>query len=279
MSVRDNVAPPACLPEPPTPIDPAALRRLLAVQFPDAAPLTERPVQPVATGLPPLDRILPGGGLPRGRLTAWAPQGGAAAVLRAASQAAIEGGERSAWVDAAGTAGPDWVGGSLLVRPQGAAAGGRSRADAGRSEDVLRRLNALRSAEVLLRSGGFALVVLAGAPPQGTETVRLVRAAREGGCALVALTGSASLASLRVTSRILPHSYRWRRGPFADPADPIEATVQVRVRSLGWNRQADVVLPILPYELRLSVDPGLADRRGADARPRRDLRDGGRPTG
>ena len=35
------------------------------------------------------------------------------------------------------------------------------------------------------------------------------------------------------------------------------------VRTLGWNRQAEVVLPVTPYELRLSLDPGLADRRGA----------------
>ena len=42
------------------------------------------------------------------------------------------------------------------------------------------------------------------------------------------------------------------------------ATVQVRVRTLGWNRQAEIVLPITPYELRLSVDPELPDRRGAD---------------
>jgi hypothetical protein len=135
-----------------------------------------------------------------------------------------------------------------------------------RPDDPLRRLNALRSTEVVLRSGGFALVVLAGAPPEGTETVRLVRAAREGGSALVVLTTGASLASLRVMSRLLPHGYRWAPGPFADPAAPLEATVQVRVRTLGWNRQAEVVLPVTPYELRLSLDPRLADRRGSDRR-------------
>ncbi|HEU4632063.1 MAG TPA: hypothetical protein VFS08_20095 [Gemmatimonadaceae bacterium] len=256
-----------------------ALRQLLVERFPDAAPLADgdarRIAPPVGTGLATLDQVFPGGGLPRGKLTVWTPQGGATAVLRAACQAAVAAGERAAWIDAAHTAGPAWSEGPLLIRPEGRPRGeARDAPDDPRRDDPLRRLNALRSTEVLLRSGGFALVVLAGAPPQGTETVRLVRAAREGGSALVVLTTGASLASLRVTSRLLPHGYRWAHGPFADPAAPLEATVQVRVRTLGWNRQAEVVLPVTPYELRLSLDPGLADRRGGDRRG--DRHDGGR---
>src|SRR5262249_56271409 len=128
---------------------------------------------------------------------------------------AIAGGERSAWVDAAGTIGPDWVDGPLLVRPA----------------DPMRRVNALRSTEVLLRSGGFALVVLAGAEPKGAEMVRLVRAAREGGGAFVTLTQNPTLATIHLTSRILANSYRWQRGPFDDSASPIDATVDVRARA------------------------------------------------
>lgn len=257
-----------------------ALRQLLTDRFPDAAPLAEldarRLAQPVGTGLSELDRIFPGGGLPRGRLTAWLSHGGATAVLRAACHAAGAAGERTAWIDAARTAGPGWDGGPLVIRPEGElgrggrashprqglhVAPGRSRRHT-RPGDQLRRLNALRSAEVVLRSGGFALVVLAGTRPEGTEAVRLVRAAREGGSALVVLTPGASLASLRVTSRLLPHGYRWARGPFANPAAPLEATVQLLVRTLGWSRQAEVVLPVTPHELRLSLDPSLPDRRG-----------------
>lgn len=220
-----------------------ALRQLLQQRFPDAAPITHGLVLPVPTGVAPLDGALPGGGLPRGKLAAWMPQGGAAAVLRAACQATVAAGERAAWIDGAGTVGPFWEEGPLLVRPTG-------------------RINALRSAEIILRSGGFALVVLAGAEPEGTETVRLTRAVREGGGAFVALTRNASLANLRLTSRILPHSYQWVRGPFADPAAVREATVDVRVRALGWNRRARVVMPVTPYDLRLSLDPELVDRRG-----------------
>jgi len=220
------------------------LRQLLEQRAPDAIPVTHWMAQPVATGIAGLDAILPGGGLPRGRLTVWMPRGGSTAVLRAACHAAVAAGERAAWVDGAGTMpGASWQEGPLLVRPKG-------------------RKEALQSAAELLRSGAFALVVLDGAEPEGTETVRLSRAVREGGGAFVALTASASLASVRLTSRILPHSYRWRRDPFGDPAEVQDATVQVRARSLGWNAHAQFRLPVMRYDLRLSLDPELADRRG-----------------
>ena len=53
----------------------AALRELIEQRFPDATPANWRAAEPVATGVGPLDRILPGGGLPRGQLTVWTPQG------------------------------------------------------------------------------------------------------------------------------------------------------------------------------------------------------------
>ena len=67
----------------------AALRALIQERFPDASPLTHRTTEHVATGITPLDDILPSGGLPRGHLTVWAPQGGAIAMLRAACDATI----------------------------------------------------------------------------------------------------------------------------------------------------------------------------------------------
>ena len=227
-----------------------ALRHLLRQRFPDAAPLAER-TRAVATGLGAVDAALPGGGLPRGRLTAWSSGGGATAVLRAACLTTVAAGERAVWVDALAVAGPDWEEGPLLLRPAGP-------------------LGAFRSAETVLRSGAFALVVLAGAEPEGTVRVRLARAAREGGAAFVALTAGAPsapgrgglLAALRVASRIIPHSYRWRRGAFADPAAPVAATVEVRARAMGWNQRAEVTLPVAPCDLRVPVGASLADRRG-----------------
>lgn len=231
-----------------------ALRDLITKRFPGAAPLVQHTVTPVSTGLRELDGILPGRGLPRGKLTAWegGQSGGASAVLRAACQSVVAEGGRAAWIDAEGTIGAEWQDGPLLIRPL----------------EPGPRLNALRSAEVLLSSGGFALIVLsAGADPKGTERLRLTRAAREGNSAFVALTENLSLAALRVSSRILPHSFRWERGPFLEPASPIEATVEIRVRTLGWNARAAVVLPVASYELRLSLDPTLADRRGSGRTP------------
>src|SRR5437870_2578607 len=98
--------------------------------------------------------------------------------------------------------------------------------------------------------------------PEGTETVRLSRAAREGGVALVTLTTHASMASLRVTSQILRETYRWRKTPFGDPAEAQEVMIRVRARSLGWNRSADFPVPVVPYDLRMSLEPGVVDRRG-----------------
>jgi hypothetical protein len=122
----------------------------------------------------------------------------------------------------------------------------------------------MRWGEGLLGCGGFALVVLTGVEPQGTEAVRLSRAAHEGGGAFVALTTNAVMAALRVTSRVLPESYAWFRGPFDDPAAVRAATIDVQVRAPGWNESARVVLPVTPYDLRLSLDPELVDRRGVD---------------
>ena len=225
------------------------LRRLLEGRFPDAVPVTYRTAGAVATGLSELDRVLPGGGLPRGRLAAWVPGGGATAVLQAACLEAVRRGERAAWVDGAGmVAGEFWRGGPLLVRP--AVGEGRGRA-------------ALAAAEELLRSGGFALVVVSGVEAVGTEAVRLARAAREGGSALVMLTAGVPVAALRVRSRIAPDGYRWRRGPFGEPAEVEAVEVQVQATAMGWSARAELVLPVARHDLRLSLDPGLADRRGA----------------
>ena len=225
----------------------AAIRALLEHRFPDATPVTHRTAEPVATGIEALDAILPGHGLPRGRLTVWMPQGGATAVLRAACNTTVAQGERAVWIDGLCTvAGPFWEEGPILFRPRN-------------------RKHGLRGAEELLRCGGFALVVVAGIEPEGTETVRLSRAAREGGGALVTLTSHASMASLRMTSQILRDSYRWRKTPFGDPAEAQDVMLRVRAFSLGWNRSADFPVSVVPNDLRMGLEAGLRDRRGVPA--------------
>lgn len=224
----------------------AALRALIEQRFPDATPLTggAQTTEQVATGIGALDRVLPNGGLPRGRLSVWAPHGGATAILRASCHSVVANGERSAWIDGDNVvAGAFWSDdhGLFLVRPKS-------------------RIHALRAAEELLRSGGFSLLILAGAEPQGTETVRLTRAAREGGAALVSIGSAASMASLRLTSRLL--CYGWRRSPFGDPAEAQNVTIRVDARAVGWNAHVQFPIPVTHHELRLSLESELADRRG-----------------
>jgi hypothetical protein len=95
--------------------------------------------------------------------------------------------------------------------------------------------------------------------------VRLSRSAREGGSAFVALTSHTSMASLRLTSQILPQSYRWRKTPFGDPAEARSAMIRVRAYSLGWNRQTEFSISVEAHSQRMSLDAGLVDRRGVRA--------------
>ena len=264
------------------------LRRLLEQRFPDALPVTYGTTETVPTGVAFLDSILPTGGLPRGRLTRWRAGGGATALLRGACVRASTHGERAAWVDGARViAGASWPPGPILLRPSG-------------------EREALECAEVLLRSTGFALVILAGVRPNSMAHWRLARAAREGGAALVVVEGgwwtagrarsrssadapafapdsritewrvralgprrperslsppSVGSAALDIETRIEAGSYRWRPGP-SGPALAESVRVRARVRASGLERITDFQLPIAVHEHRLSLDAGLADRRG-----------------
>lgn len=224
----------------------AELRQALQQQFPDAVPLGQGLAAAVASGIGPLDRVLPGGGLVRGRVTLWQPGGGATAVLRSACRSAVARGERSAWVDGEGRLGvSDWDVGVLLLRPQGA-------------------LEALVCAEELLRCGGFALVVLSGGgSAAGGEAVRLGRAARAGGAAFVLVGGEASVAHMRVQSRVRPEGYRWRRDAFGEAVSVEGVQVEVEARSLGWSGRARFEVGWVEHAQRLALERGLVDRRGA----------------
>jgi hypothetical protein len=222
----------------------ANLRSVLEQRCPDATPLAHRTTEQVASGIAQLDRCLPAGGFPRGRLSVWSPFGGATAILRASCYTVTTQGERAAWIDGEHMlTSTSWIDGPVLLKP------------------VTRRA-ALRAAEEILRSGGFALVVLSGTDPQGQEAVRLTRAAREGGSALVSVTTAAALSSLRVSSSLDPRGYQWHRTPFGEPAVAHDVLVRVRARAMGWNAHSQFLVPILHQELRLALEPGLADRRG-----------------
>jgi hypothetical protein len=235
------------------------LRQALERGFPDAVPLGRGLAPVVATGLGALDGLLPGGGLARGRLTAWRPGGGTTAVLRSACEAAVARGERSAWVDGSGLQSADaWRPGPLLVRPADERA-------------------ALAGAEELLRSGGFALVVVQGAGREaGREAVRLSRAARAGGAALVVVTAEPAVAHLRVKSRLVPEAVRWRYDPFGEPIEVVSARLEVEAATLGWSGRTSLDLPVRMHGVRLAPEPRLVDRRGARAAVRWRRRPGAR---
>src|SRR5688572_30475916 len=190
-----------------------AAQALIAHRFPDAIPLERWSRGTVPTGVEGLDRILPNGGFQRGRLAVWTPGAGAAALLRTAALRAVADGERAVWIDGTRTiTGDCWREGPLLVRPSS-------------------ETSALRAAEELGRSGGFAFVVLDGVEPQSPELVRCARAAHDGGAALVLVTRAASIASLRLASTPLPPSRR----PAVPPSIIRALRVKVTVRASGWH--------------------------------------------
>jgi hypothetical protein len=227
------------------------LRASLALRFPDALPLSYRTALTIPSEIDELDALLPNGGLPRGRLTVWAPGGGATAILRAACAGVVARGERSAWVDAARTVSDVWPAGSLLLRP-------------------VNEMDALVCAEELLRSGGFALVVFGGAGrAAGRESVRLSRAAKEGGSAFVLVSAEPLVASLRLSSRLPSEGYRWVLDPFGEAVEVEAARVEVEAHSLGWSGRTSFTLPVLGRPVRLAMDPLLVDRRGVVRKPYR----------
>ncbi|MEJ2215785.1 MAG: hypothetical protein P8099_04130 [Gemmatimonadota bacterium] len=238
----------------------AVLRELLEQQFPDAVPVGQGTTEVVATGIRALDEVLPGSGLPRGRVTVWSG-GGATAVLRSVCEAAVGRGERAVWVDGSGSiVGSYWRPGPVLLRPV--------------REDVL------ECAEVLLRSGGFAVVVVTGFGDRAsglpeTPGVRLARAAHDGGGVLAALAMSAPLVHLRARSRIPPDGYHWRRNSFGEPAEVMAVTVEAHIEATGLRRRTHFTLPVSTHDVRMSLESDLADRRSV---PPRRHPDRGTPT-
>ena len=172
-------------------------------------------------------------------MAAWAPGGGATAVLRAACAAVTARGERAAWIDGAGTACADaWRGEAALLRPTG-------------------EREALECAEELVRSGGFALVVLAGARTADVERVRLSCAVREGGGALAVLEEGGFMAGVRVASRIRPGRVPLAPRPVRRAGRRgVGGGARARGGS-GWSREAEFSLSVESHDLRLSRSSAL----------------------
>jgi recombination protein RecA len=208
-----------------------------------------------------LDAVLVGGGLPRGRLTEIVgPAGsGKTTLTRAIVESTVAAHGWVAYVDAQRTLDArDWVHlgdaeGVWIIRPR----------DAGR---------AAWCADVLLRSGAFALVVLDGAPTlTKSAAVRLTRLARESNAAFVVLgerTGGASQlggAVRLLVERRKPHP----RPPTLHPP-PVGSgewgVVSVRVEKGGTLRTVEVRCAI-GVARRLCTHPEVPDRRGVARGP------------
>ena len=156
----------------------------------------------MATGIADLDALLPMGGLPKGKLTEIRGQrsAGVTTVLRQIIAAVSQKG-LVAYVDAGRTLGAgEWIGEDRREErgKRETGNGKRPRIESPVSHfpfPVSRHLWFIRPprptdapwcADVLLRSGAFALVVLDGGPPLSRSTgARLIRLARETGTALV----------------------------------------------------------------------------------------------
>lgn len=198
---------------------------------------------PLATGVGALDAAL-AGGIPRGRVTELVavPGSGAATLVRrlVETTAAVDG----LWVavvDATRTLAPrDWAHlgaheGVWIVRPHDAARGAWC-------------------ADVLLRSGAFALVVLDGAPAVSRAVaVRLERLAREHDVALVVVRDAAQPGVAAA-----PSALRLR---VAVPSPDDLGRVRVQVERGGQPRRVEwrrVIAP--PRRLLRHAEP--PDRRG-----------------
>ena len=214
----------------------------------------------IAAGIAALDAVLQGGGLPRGRLTEVVGSigSGKTTLARAVVEATVADHGWVAYVDAQRTLDPrDWVHlgdaeGMWMIRPH----------DASR---------AAWCADVLLRSGAFALVVLDGAPTlTKSAAVRLPRLARDGGAALVILGDRAGAASQLggavrlVVGRPTPGSRRPRHP--GGTGDGPTRTIAVRVEKGGTLRTVEVSCAIAVAR-RLCTHPEVPDRRGVARGP------------
>ncbi len=196
----------------------------------------------LATGLDELDAAL-GGGIPRGRLTelVGALGTGKATLMRRLVGASLERGQGVACIDASRTLDPaDWA---LLdcahlrvVRPRDPARGAWC-------------------ADVLLRSGAFALVVLDSGPPLTRQVaLRLVGLARDKDAALV-VVGEGSVSQLGGAVR-LELKRRWGTDRLSDHLSVLR----------GGRRTSIEVSRGIQHSRRLCTHPEVPDRRGVAGR-------------
>ena len=205
---------------------------------------------PLPTGIAELDALLVGRGLPRGRLTeiTGASGSGRTSMLRTLVTAAASGGRWIAYIDATRTLAPrDWahVGSERaplwIIRPTTSA-------------------RATWCADLLLRSGAFALVVLDGAPQiSRVLAVRLTRLARDVGAAFVVTGehgGDATGSSVRIRLAARDPA---RAATGSDTRSERSTTITLEK---GGKRRTIEVSYGRAVARRLCAHPEVPDRRG-----------------
>ncbi|MDB4917326.1 MAG: RecA protein [Gemmatimonadetes bacterium] len=207
-------------------------------------PPPARTVPGLPTGIAALDAVLLSGGLPRGRLTevTGALGSGKTTLARAIVENTVKDRGWVAYIDAQRTLDArDWVHlgdaqGVWMIRPH----------DATRSAWC---------ADILLRSGAFALVILDGAPTLSKATaVRLTGLARESNAAFVLLGDHAGAATqLGGAVRLVVEKKK-------------KNTIAVRVDKGGTLKTVEMEC-VIAVTRRLGVHPEAADRRGAAREP------------
>jgi len=237
--------------------------------LPEAGGSAER----IPTGSRALDRALATGGIPRGRLTELhGPLGGGSTTLvRAIAIQAIKAKRWVAYIDAERTLAPrDWAalgrsGRFWTIRPP--------------SPD-----KAAWCADVLLRSGTFALVVLDSAPPlTRAVAIRLERLARDRNTALLVLSEGEAERNCRVlgaTARIrcervaltfdlrsLTSRLHLVRPSATAPSSSFRITVEKG--GAGGSPHVLEIAYATPLARRLCAHPEVPDRRGVAKRNRR----------
>jgi hypothetical protein len=206
------------------------------------------------TGLTALDAVLPGGGLPRGRITEILAPAGVGKTTLALSLAAttLTAGHTVAWVDAARTLDPrDWLATSM---------------EGSDALWVVRPTEATRApwcADLLLRTGAFALVVLDGAPvlPR-TVGVRLAQLARDSDAVLLLLGEGTRASEIGGALRLLLR----RRG---DARGASGSAVVATIEKGGPHQHVPLQLEVgrgTGSTRRLYSHPEIPDRRGVARR-------------
>jgi hypothetical protein len=211
------------------------------------------------TGLAALDALLPGGGLPPGRITELlaAPGFGKTTIARSLVTATIRAGHCVAWIDATRTLDPR----DLL----------HTSADA---LWVVRPTDPARApwcADLLLRTGTFALVVLDGAPvlPR-VVAVRLAQLAREADAALLLLGEGTRASEIGGALRLVmkrPATVTLEKG------GPHQHVLLRPKHPEASHERNETPLTRRPAAHRLRAHPEIPDRRGvARSRSRRSRR-------